>query len=132
MIKILAVEDNEIVRTMLADMLNQQDDMEIIGTAEDGLAALQLIDDGLKPDVVLADLNMERMDGIELTQNLTTLHSSIKVIVLTMHANSAFLSNAQAAGARGYLLKDGDMDELYNAIRKVNNGEVYIGLEANS
>jgi DNA-binding NarL/FixJ family response regulator len=132
MIKILAVEDNKIVRTMLADMLNQQDDMEIIGTAEDGLAALQLIEDGLKPDVVLADLNMERMDGIELTQKLTPLHSDIKVIILTMHAKSAFLNNALAAGARGYLLKDGDMDELYNAIRKINNGDVYIGLEADS
>ncbi|MCO5936517.1 response regulator transcription factor [Mucilaginibacter sp. RB4R14] len=131
MIKILVVEDNAIVRELLTDMVGMQDDFEVVGTAENGLAALGLIKDDLVVDIVLADLNMKGMDGIELTENVAVLYADIKVIILTMHAKGAFLKRALAVGARGYLLKNGDMDELYRAIRKVNIGEVVVGVDTN-
>lgn len=131
MIKILVVEDNAIVRQLLTDMIGMQDDFEVAGTAENGLAALKLIKDGLQADIILADLNMKGMDGIELTENVAMLYGDLKVIILTMHAKGAFLKRALAVGARGYLLKNGDMDELYRTIRKVSTGEVVVGAGAN-
>jgi DNA-binding NarL/FixJ family response regulator len=129
MIKILLVEDNDIVRNIMNDMVVLQDDFDVVGTADNGLTALQLLQNGLHPDIVLADLNMKGMDGIELTERITAAYSNLKVIILTMHAKSAFLERALSAGAKGYLLKNGDMDELYNAIRTVHNGQTVIGAD---
>lgn len=125
-IKILLVEDNVRVRRILEDMLILEGDLAVVGAVSNGLAALQLLDEGLETDIVLADLNMDGMGGIELTEKLTAFHSELKVIVLTMHAKVAYLERVMAAGAYGYLLKNGDMEELYQAIRKVNNGELFI------
>ena len=127
MIRVLLVEDNAIVRQLMTEMVGMQDDFEVVGVAEDGLAALALLKGGLQADVALTDLNMPGMDGIELAEQVTALYDDPKVIVLTMHAKGAFLKRALAAGARGYLLKDGDMEKLYEAIRKVNAGEVVVG-----
>lgn len=131
MIRILIVEDNAIVRQIMTDMVIMQDDFKVAGTAENGFAALALFKEGIEADIVLADLNMEGMDGIELTENLTTHYDKVKVIILTMHDKAAHLKRALSAGARGYLLKNGDMEELYGAIRKVDAGELVIGADAN-
>jgi DNA-binding NarL/FixJ family response regulator len=77
--------------------------------------------------VVVADLNMHDMDGIELTKQVMAGYPSLKVIILTMHAKAAFLKRALAAGANGYLLKNGNMNELYQAITQVYTGETVIG-----
>lgn len=125
-IRILLVEDNEIIREIINDMVGMQDDFEVVGSAGDGLAAMELLKSGLRPDIVLADLNMSGLNGIELTENITAQYTDLKVIILTMHSKSAFLKRALDAGARGYLLKDGDMDEIYASIRKVNAGQICI------
>jgi DNA-binding NarL/FixJ family response regulator len=130
MIRILLVEDNAIVRGVISNILMLQNDFDIVGTAENGLVALDLLEAGLQTDIVLADLNMKGMDGIELTSKITSSYTGPKVIILTMHAKSAFLQRAMSAGARGYLLKNGDMIEVNTAIRKVHAGEVVIGADA--
>lgn len=131
-IRILLVEDNAIVRQLTNDMLIMQDDFDVVGEAEDGFAALDLLKNGIGTDIILADLNMPGMDGIELTENITAHYDSLKVIVITMHAKAAYFKRAMAAGARGYLLKTGNMNELYNAIRRVSSGEMFIGENVNT
>lgn len=127
MIKILLVEDNEIVRISMAGLIEMESDFEITAQAEDGLEAMELLEDGLEVDVVVTDVNMPRMDGIELTEKISMFYQQIKVIILTMHNKGAFKNRALSAGAKGYLLKNGNMYELYNAITKVLQGEIIIG-----
>jgi DNA-binding NarL/FixJ family response regulator len=131
MIRILLVEDNTMIRELVGDLLNGQDNFEVVGKAENGLVALQLLKNGLQPDVVITDLNMRGMDGIELTENMMPLYPAPKVIILTMHAGAAFLKRAMEAGARGYVLKSGDMNELYQAVTQVHGGQLVIGANAN-
>lgn len=131
MIRLLLVEDNAVVRELVAGLLEAEDYLEVAGQAENGLTALALLHGGLQVDVVLADLNMPGMDGIQLTEKITALYPKARVIILTMHAKATFLKRAVTAGARGYLLKNGDMDELFDAIEKVNAGELVVGTDAN-
>lgn len=131
MIKLLLVEDNGKVRQIMKDMLTMQDDFDVVGAAENGLKALELLENGLQPDVILADINMTGMDGIKLTEKVAALNNQLKVLILTMFDKAAYLTRAMSAGAKGYLLKNGDMNELYNAIRSVHNGETVIGTDLN-
>ncbi len=131
MINLLLVEDNHKVRELLAGLLQAQKNFTVAAKADNGLAALELLNNGVQADIVLADLNMHEMDGIELTEQVAVNFPNLKVIILTMHAKAAFLKRALTAGARGYLLKNGDMQELYQAITQVYAGEVVIGASVN-
>lgn len=122
MINILLVEDNEIVRTTMAMLLGDEDGIVVTGAAEDGISALEILEKGSLPDIVLADLNMPRMDGIELTRMIGLNYVNLPVVILTMHNKVAFAEKAFAAGAKGYLLKDGDMKKLCLSITEVYNG----------
>lgn len=126
-IKLLLVEDNAIVREGIAGLLEIQEDLEVIGKAAGGSEALSLLESGLRPDIVLTDLNMPVMDGIELTERICALAlSDISVIMLTMHNRQIFVDKSFKAGAKGYLLKNGDFDELYTGIRQVYHNQVFI------
>ncbi len=127
MINLLLVEDNHKVRELLAGLLQAQSNFTVAAKAENGLAALDLLQNGLQVDIIVADLNMHEMDGIELTEQIMSDYPKLKVIILTMHAKAAFLKRTLTAGACGYLLKNGDMQELYQAIIKVNAGEIVVG-----
>ena len=129
MIRVLFAEDNAVVRKGIAGILQKQPDLEIVGEAENGVQALRLLQNGLQPDVLLTDLNMPEMDGLELIQNVADLDLHLPCIILTMHTDRAFMDKALAAGAMGYLLKNGDMDELFACIRNVHNGLLVIGKE---
>jgi DNA-binding NarL/FixJ family response regulator len=128
MIKVLIVEDNNAVRRGLVGLLNKQNQIAIVGETENGLKAIELLKQGLEADIVLADLNMPIMDGITLTEKLQVLFPLIKVVILTMHTRVEFVDRALKAGVRGYLLKDGDFNEIYEGIHKVYNGEVHISV----
>jgi DNA-binding NarL/FixJ family response regulator len=128
MIKVLIVEDNNAVRRGLVGLLNKQNQIAIVGETENGLKAIELLKQGLEADIVLADLNMPIMDGITLTEKLQVLFPLIKVVILTMHTRIEFVDRALKAGVRGYLLKDGDFNEIYKGIHKVYNGEVHISV----
>ena len=112
----------------MADLFAGQNEFEITGLAANGLEALSLLKSGTIADIVLADLNMPEMDGIELTKKIVLQHSDIKVIILTMHENAEYLKRALDAGAKGYLLKDGNMEDVYRAIKRVEAGQLAIGV----
>ena len=112
----------------MADLFAGQNEFEITGLAANGLEALSLLKSRTIADIVLADLNMPEMDGIELTKKIVLQHSDIKVIILTMHENAEYLKRALDAGAKGYLLKDGNMEDVYRAIKRVEAGQLAIGV----
>ncbi|MCE5186785.1 MAG: response regulator transcription factor [Planctomycetaceae bacterium] len=124
-IKIVLADDHTIVRHALCESIQSQSDMEVIGQAHDGLSAIQLIRQ-LLPDVVVMDISMPNLNGIEATREIIHDFPDMKSIALSMHSAKKFVAEMFRAGAKGYLLKDCDMDELAEAIRVVCSGNVYL------
>ena len=121
-IRVLITDDHAIVRKGLAMLLATERDMKVVGEAQDGQEAVEKAGP-LKPDVVLMDLVMPRMDGIEATRKITEAHPEVKVLVLTSFAADDKVFPAVKAGALGYLLKDSSPEDLVEAIRRVHRGE---------
>jgi NarL family two-component system response regulator LiaR len=121
-IKVLIVDDHQVVRQGLRTFLELQDDILVVGEAGDGVAAVELIP-RLNPDVVLMDLVMPRLDGIAATRQVKSLDNKIKVIALTSFTEDEKVFPAIQAGASSYLLKDVSPDELVEAIRAAYQGE---------
>lgn len=132
MIKILVVEDNDVIRETLVELIDMENDFMVVGAAENGRSACKLLHNGLCPDIIVTDFNMPEMDGIELAKVVKTQYQSIKVIVLTMHDRKTYVDRAFSAGANGFLLKNGDMNELFSALKKVYLGEPVIGIDVSS
>jgi len=122
-IRILVVDDHQVVREGLRHLLGQEEDMETVGQGANGEEAL-FQTEILSPDVVLMDIKMPGVNGIELTRQITQKHPSSKVVMLTLY--DEYLTQAMEAGAKGYLLKDIKRQELAQAIRQIHNGEVVI------
>jgi two-component system, NarL family, response regulator LiaR len=121
-IKVLIVDDHQVVRQGLRTFLELQDDISVIGEAQNGRQAVDLVRQ-LEPDIVLMDLVMPDMDGITATRQLRTLGATTKVIALTSFSEDDKVFPAIQAGAASYLLKDVSPDELVEAIRAVHHGE---------
>jgi len=121
-IKILLSDDHAVVRQGTKELLEQQDDLEVVAEASDGKEAVQL---ALKkrPDVVVMDLAMPELNGIEATRQIKAVAPSIAVLVLTAYDSEQYVFAFLEAGAAGYLLKDVSVDELVKAIRAVHAGE---------
>jgi DNA-binding NarL/FixJ family response regulator len=111
-----------VVREGLAMLLGLLPDVEVVGTASNGEEALALADE-LRPDVILMDLRMPRVDGVEATRRLRASHPEIKVVVLTTYADDRSVIDALRAGALGYLTKDAGADEIRQALQRVTNGQ---------
>ena len=124
-IKILIVDDHTVVRDGLSSMLGRQDDFIVVGDAENGKVAVEKYDE-LKPDVVLMDLRMPEMNGVEAMSDIRCENPNAKFIVLTTFDTDEYIFDAIDAGARGYLLKDASADELFHAVRTVHRGESLI------
>ncbi|MCV9388735.1 response regulator [Reichenbachiella ulvae] len=123
---ILVVDDHSLVREGIITMLSIYDDFEIIGDAESGEKALVKIEEQ-KPDVILLDINMPGMNGIETAKKVLTDYEGIKIIILSMEVTQDHISEAIKAGVSGYLAKDTKKEILAEAIRKVMEGEQYFG-----
>jgi NarL family two-component system response regulator LiaR len=121
-IRILLVDDHAIVRKGLLALLAEIDDIEVVGEAADGQQAINRAA-ALQPDVILMDIVMPNMDGIEATQHITRRQPEVRVLALTSFAADDKLFPAIKAGALGYLLKDSDPEDLLQAIRQVHRGE---------
>ena len=124
-ISVLIVDDHGVVRQGLRTYLELLDDIEIAGEAENGLDGVEQVR-RLQPDVVLMDLEMPQMNGVEATRQVLALNASTKVIVLTSFSDDELVFPAIEAGATGYLLKDIDPSALHQAIRAVHEGEVQL------
>lgn len=120
-IRVLLVDDHQVVRDGLQHMLEQENDLEVIGQGADSEETFRQIEK-LRPDVILMDIKMPGVDGIELTRQVKRKFPSCNVIMLTLF--DQYFNQAMEAGASGYLLKDIKSKELANAIRQVNNGQI--------
>jgi two-component system, NarL family, response regulator LiaR len=130
-IKVLVVDDHPVVRDGLKNMLLVFDDLELIGEAENGRAALAFCRQNL-PDVILMDILMPIMDGIAATRAILNEYPQAKVIILTSYFKDDQIQEALQAGAIGYVLKDASIDTLANAIRSANAGKPSLAPEAMS
>ncbi len=124
-LKILLAEDHRILREGLKRLIDEQPNMEVVGEADNGIAAWQQAQE-LEPDIVLMDITMPRLNGAEATEKIRELCPNVKVIALTGHRASAYLNEVLKAGASGYVLKQAAIDELIDAIQTVSRGGTYI------
>ncbi|MGW4476289.1 response regulator [Nonomuraea sp. NPDC004354] len=122
MIRVIVVDDQQIVREGLVALLGLLDDVEVVGSAGDGEGALRLLEE-TSADVVLMDLRMPVMDGVEATQRITRQHSQVAVLVLTTYADDDSIAAALRSGARGYLTKDAGRAEIAAALRATASGQ---------
>ncbi len=120
-IKILIADDHPIVRDGLSAILGTQPDFEVIGEASNGEEVIEKVKE-LNPDIILLDLEMPKVDGIEALKRLTAENSEIRIIVLTVFDTDERILTSVQYGARGYLLKDTPRDKIFNAIRVVSQG----------
>lgn len=124
-IKIILVDDHAMLRHGLSRSFEQEEDIDIIGQAQDGFAAIDLAKE-LSPDVMIMDIGMTGLNGIETTRRIVQENPSIKVIGLSMHSSDKYVREMFRSGASGYLLKDCSFDELVEAVRTVMSGKTYI------
>ncbi|RME63415.1 MAG: DNA-binding response regulator [Caldilineae bacterium] len=124
-IRILIADDHTMVRQGLSQICEAEPDMTVVGQAANGDEARRLAL-RLRPDVVIMDINMPVLDGVQATQQITAAHPEIGVIILTMYRQDQHVFEAIKAGARAYLLKDADSDELLQAIRAVAAGQALL------
>lgn len=115
-IRVVLVDDHAILREGLRSLLSLQDDIEVVGEAGDGASALELVE-RVKPDVVLMDVAMPRMDGLEATRRIKSACPDTRIVVLTQHDNREYVFSLLRAGAVGYILKKSGGAEVINAIR---------------
>lgn len=124
-VKILLADDHTIVRQGLKLILAAHADLEVVGEAANGREAVELAAQ-LRPDIVLMDVQMPELNGIEATKKMVAANPRIRILVLSMHKEAVYVREILKAGARGYILKDAIDTELLNAIRSVAKGDGYI------
>jgi DNA-binding NarL/FixJ family response regulator len=120
-IRVLVADDHDIVRYGICSVLNSSRDVEVIGEASTGLEAFEKYEQ-LLPDVILLDISMPDMNGIDATRTITSKYPGAKILILTMHLNEEYLNQVLNAGAIGYLLKNADIEEMLSGIRLVAEG----------
>ena len=125
-IRILLADDHALIRTGIRNLLEGSPEFEVVGEASDGEEVLKKTKT-LSPDVIIIDISMPKISGIDATKQIVESHPTIKVLVLTMHENAEYIYQIFKAGANGYLLKNAGKEELIDAIRAVSEGKKFIG-----
>jgi len=123
--RIILADDHTIVRHGLAKLIEQEDDMEVIAQAENGISAVELARE-LSPDVVVMDVGMPDLNGVDATRQVLREAPKTKVLALSLHSGKKFVTAMLQAGAAGYLVKDCALEELVNALRIVVSGRTYL------
>jgi len=124
-IKLLLVDDHHIVRHGLKLLFSSDPEIDVVGDAGSGSDALAFLAK-TQVDVVVSDITMEPMDGIELTKNIKKDFKDIQVLMLTMHLDEEYITGAMAAGAKGYLVKDSSEKDILDAVKAVQKDEIYL------
>ncbi len=123
--RVVVADDHLMFRQGLISLLKQQDDIEVVGEAEDGRGAVKICQT-LHPDLVIMDVGMKSLNGIEATRQILSEFPNTKVIAVSMHSDRRFVSGMLEAGAAAYILKDCTFDELTQALRAVADGRTYL------
>jgi two-component system, NarL family, response regulator NreC len=124
-LRVLLAEDHKVVREGLRMLLERDAQIEVVGEADDGLAAVTLAQ-ALKPDVLVLDISMPEHDGLEAAKLLRTMTPETKILILTRHSESSYVRELLRAGARGYVLKQGAAEGIVRAVMRVASGEIYL------
>jgi len=124
-LRIILAEDHAITRQGLRSLLEKEPDMEVVGEAENGRIALELVRE-LLPDVLITDVTMPNLNGIDATHKIVSEHPEVKVIALSVHSSRAFVADMLEAGASGYVLKECSFDDLVEAVQTVAAGGTYL------
>jgi two-component system response regulator NreC len=124
-LRILLAEDHQTVREGVKLLVNAQPDMEVVGEADDGEAAIKEAE-RLKPDILIMDISMPGLNGLRATKKLRAMSFDVKILTLSRHTDDGYLQQLLAAGANGYVLKQSAPTHLINAIREVANGNAYL------
>jgi DNA-binding NarL/FixJ family response regulator len=124
-INIVLADDHQVVRKGLKALLSAEADLSVVGEAGDGLETVQLVE-RLKPDILVLDLMMSGINGLEVTRQLNKKGVKTGIVILSMHNNEAYVLEALRSGAKAYILKDSPPDELTRAIREVSSGRRYL------
>lgn len=119
--KVIVAEDQGMLRGALSALLDLEDDIEVVGQAENGEQALQMIET-IAPDICILDIEMPRMSGLDVAEKLKELRHPCKVVILTTFSRAGYFQRAMRAGVKGFLLKDSPIDELGEALRSVFRG----------
>lgn len=128
-IRFMLVEDFRLVREGLKLLLENIDGYEVIGEAANGLMALSLLDNGLEPDIIFMDINMDKMDGIQATSQIMAKYPGSRIIALTMLKERKHIEKMLEAGATGYVLKSASEQEIQIAVERAMNGERFYSTE---
>ena len=123
-LRILLADDHIVMRSGLRALLDRQPNLEVVGESENGRETVALAA-SLKPDVVVMDVGMPILNGIEATQTIVTQNPTVAVVILSMHADESYVMRALKAGARGYLLKDSAAADLIGAIQAISQGKSF-------
>ena len=124
-IKVLLAEDHTIVRKGIRSLLDNEPDIEVIGEAEDGREAVEKVEE-LCPDIVLMDITMPRLNGLDASRQIKKMHPEVRVLVLTMYTNEEYILQLLQAGASGYLVKQSAPEELLSAIQAAYRGDTFL------
>jgi len=124
-IRVFLVDDHQVLLEGLARLINDNPTMKVIGTARDGRTAIKQIQLH-RPDVVLLDISMPNLNGLEAARQICDVSPNTKIVILSMHENEEFLKRSLRAGAVGYLLKDATAEELFTAIKETHEGNSYL------
>lgn len=128
MIRVIVADDHHLVRQGIRALLEQAEDIQVVGEAEDGLQALRLVEQ-LTPDVLVLDIAMPGMDGLQTAEHIHALGKTTRTVMLSMYSDKASVRRALRSGARGYLLKRSVTAELLLAVRAADRGEIYLSPE---
>ena len=123
--KVLVIDDHPLLRQGLAMLINQQQDMEVCGEAEEAHAAMRSIAQ-FRPDIVILDISLKGPDGLDLLKSIRALHPDVPVLILSMHDEAIYAERALRARANGYIMKQEATEKVLVALRRIFNGDVYL------
>lgn len=129
MTTILVVEDQSLVRDAIAMLLSLEDDLEVIGKCSNGQEAIHFLENNSAPDIILSDIEMPKMSGLDLAVHVASHHTASRVVLMTTFAKPGYIKRAMSVGVKGFVLKEADSDYLIASIKDVIAGKVVISTE---